>query len=757
MLSEDVDTLMFGSGMTLCKWSPQGTLKSKVPTHVNVYHARTTKSSSGLDRQGMILVALMSGGDYVPEGIPGCGPKTACEAARAGFGADLCRIRRTDTAGIAQWKSRLEHELRTNECKFFRAKHKALIIPENFPRLDILAYYTHPCVSSEAQIERLKAQIKWDQDFDLPALRTFTGDAFDWICIGGAKKFVRNLAPALLVRQLCQRAQTARDGGEDTHGVALQERRLVEHIISSRTHITTDNTKELRIGFIPLKLVDIDLDKEDPDPDDPLDLDGSEDEDDGVDGVLHGTQLNGTQEPSSPRKKRALSTYDPSKLEKTWVMETYVKVGVPLMAEDYAETFRNAKKYEAAKAYRKQAVQGSKGVKASKGTVDLAMPNGALDVFARVTKPGMLPTAKEANRPTSASQPIETSHQAITTVLERSTHMPKFRAPSVIREDNIVKPAPVIIDIASSPEPIRYSTKKRISRRSKSDGYPTLNQNDCNGLSRSKTPRLDYVHDTDNIVGPDEFLELPPSVTTRRRRSPLSRARSSGIDLASLVRPTTPVDGDNASRHSDNSAPRSMTFWNEHDIVTPTKRAAILSANLPATSQNRTKKRPGLESDVEVIDICSSPATPRSSRQMMSNWLASSPRSEVRDTLEGVQMDIAACRALPFALVVQSQSSVLRPALKNSEIPFMDCTSEGPLTTSIEPGPGQSKAAPQSHMKRAKRSDMIRLRDSLDGAWTMNEPIAAHKGRGGATRGGVGTGVRQWRRSQVETLDLTGL
>jgi Holliday junction resolvase YEN1 len=88
VLSEDVDTLMFGSGLTIRNWSPQKT--GTTPTHVSLYDAVETKQGpSALDRHGMILVALMSGGDYVPEGIPGCGPKTACEAAKAGFGEEL--------------------------------------------------------------------------------------------------------------------------------------------------------------------------------------------------------------------------------------------------------------------------------------------------------------------------------------------------------------------------------------------------------------------------------------------------------------------------------------------------------------------------------------------------------------------------------------------------------------------------------------------------------------------------------------------
>lgn len=55
--------------MTYRNWTPEKG-KGKVPTHINFYDAKVTKSGSGMDREGMILVALMSGGDYVPEGIP---------------------------------------------------------------------------------------------------------------------------------------------------------------------------------------------------------------------------------------------------------------------------------------------------------------------------------------------------------------------------------------------------------------------------------------------------------------------------------------------------------------------------------------------------------------------------------------------------------------------------------------------------------------------------------------------------------------
>ena len=78
VLSEDVDTLMFGCTFHLRNWTSEGTRGNKAPTHVDVHRAeQIKKGTSGLDREGMVLVALMSGGDYLPVGIPNCGPKMA--------------------------------------------------------------------------------------------------------------------------------------------------------------------------------------------------------------------------------------------------------------------------------------------------------------------------------------------------------------------------------------------------------------------------------------------------------------------------------------------------------------------------------------------------------------------------------------------------------------------------------------------------------------------------------------------------------
>jgi holliday junction resolvase YEN1 len=378
VLSEDVDTLMFGCGRTLRNWSSEGSRGNHAPTHVTVYDATATKEGkSGLDREGMILVALMSGGDYITEGIPGCGIKVACEAARAGFGKSLCRLSRTDTTGLDKWRENLVHELQINESKHFRIKHKALQIPETFPNKEVLGYYTHPVVSSATKLAKLKEEIKWDGEIDVAGLRVFVAEAFNWTHKTGAKKFIRGLAPALLVSKVRLRVNRQASGFDDTVYTKMNEMGIVREICGRRQHFSTDGIPELRLVYHPANIVGLDLDAEADENEDygrnglaPLGEDEnpqsyrSEDESDGASRTRS----------RSPTKRSALN-YDPTELQKTWVPETIAKVGIPLMVEDYEEALRNPHKLNKPKvASRKAAANGG-------------MPKGALDRYVTIVKP----------------------------------------------------------------------------------------------------------------------------------------------------------------------------------------------------------------------------------------------------------------------------------------------------------------------------------------------------------------------------------
>ncbi|KAK5110546.1 hypothetical protein LTR62_005738 [Meristemomyces frigidus] len=403
VMSEDVDTLMFGSGITLRNWTSENSTKS--PTHVSVYREEETRERSrGVDRQGMILVALMSGGDYLPEGIPGCGPKVACDAARAGFGSELCRLRRSDAAGLREWKERLQYEIRTNESKHFSRKNGSFTMPEDFPNAEVLGYYTHPCVSTAEKVQRLKDSVKWDLPMDYAALRSFASDAFDWRNLGGAKKFIKNLAPALLVREL------RRIGGEnekqtlDEEAQEEAEKALVKAIHGKRTHNTTDGELEFRISFVPASLVPIDLSLEDEDDDfmpagGGLDSD-VESESAGPPPSTAASVVDDDDEggPTSPTKKRRqMKPFDPDQPEKLWILRSLLQVGCPLLVEEYEASLRDPKEFlkqrHQAKAVTAEnnthaAPAKKTGGKKNKVALSSNMPANALMVYAKVSKAG---------------------------------------------------------------------------------------------------------------------------------------------------------------------------------------------------------------------------------------------------------------------------------------------------------------------------------------------------------------------------------
>lgn len=386
VLSEDVDTIMFGCTRTLRNWSAEGSKAAKTPTHVTVYDvAELRQGETGLDREGMVLVAMMSGGDYIPEGVPGCGLKVACQAAKAGFGKRLCRIKRSDPGALREWREDLTRELRTNESKFFRVKHKALTIPDDFPSIEVLRYYTHPVVSQAATVERLRKEFPGKQKIDIASLREFTAQTFDWTFKIGAVKFIRVFAAGLLVQGLMELSR--QDLESDDPAVREEvESKLVNSIKSTRMHCSTDATVELRMSFIPVEVVGVDLDAEEDELASTF----------GRSGLALNSDDEGDDDDEGDANSGPKKVFDPSQPDLAWVPETVAKLGVPLMVEDWEAKQRDKHLGKGKKAPVKRLRK-----KASD------MPVGALDKYVKSSKSTTTATAEEAEIPAvlpSASQ-----------------------------------------------------------------------------------------------------------------------------------------------------------------------------------------------------------------------------------------------------------------------------------------------------------------------------------------------------------------
>jgi Holliday junction resolvase YEN1 len=567
VLSEDVDTLMFGSGVTLRNWTSDSG-SNKTPTHVNVYKAEETLKSSGLDGQGMVLVALMSGGDYVPEGIPGCGPKVACDAARAGFGKELCALRRSDKEGLKTWRDRLQHEIRTNESKFFSRKSKTLVIPDDFPGAEVFGYYTRPCVSSATKVAQLRESLKWDQEIDFPALRSFTGDAFDWRFIGGAKKFIRNLAPAMLVRRL----RLVAEAGEDLEQAAQAkaEAALVNRIHSKRTHNTTDGEVELRISFTPANLVPIDLGIEDEEEDFlPAGQDENDSEPDDGFAILPSetpTEASDAEEaPTSPTKKvRQAKPYDPNADEKLWILKDFLQLGCPLLVEDYEASLRDPR--ETVKSKRKATAangglanihapkpRAPRKTKASK-TDD--MPANALMRHMQVTKATSLPPVSPARKEGGIDADSDDELPAVTA----------FKFPTIRAHSNISrKPS----RDAQPPVPVTQKTREQeIQRTPKKSNKLKRPSHDFS------TPRAGRGRDIMSYFSPTPKAKRTQSQGDLADDGNKDRSAVEVIDLLS----SSPMQD---APRDPSPPPRQTRFEDADDVLLP----------LPSTVTKRRKTR----------------------------------------------------------------------------------------------------------------------------------------------------------------------
>ncbi|KAF3491444.1 uncharacterized protein GIQ15_00961 [Arthroderma uncinatum] len=319
VLSNDVDALMFGSKVTLLNFSKGSAKQSGAATHADLYdtEAKEGDNKVSLDIGGMVLVALLSGGDYSPAGVSFCGPKLAAEIARAGFGEDLLEITRdmltgppdsVTEEGLREWRERLQYELETNESGYFKTKHKAVRIPDDFPNMAILQNCVHPVTSTPKKLNAFRNPDLWSRKIDVGQLRAFVGDYLGWKNLIGAKNFIRKLAPSLLSYELfCRSLAPPRD-------------EILVKISASKSADAFDGLPVLKLEYVPLHVVGLNLELETvpttPQEDEVINLDSSD-----TDGGQKESQIIG--------KKRTLAEYNPALPQTIWVFEALARCGIP--------------------------------------------------------------------------------------------------------------------------------------------------------------------------------------------------------------------------------------------------------------------------------------------------------------------------------------------------------------------------------------------------------------------------------------------
>lgn len=741
VLSEDVDTIMFGCTRSLRNWSAEGSRGAKTPTHVSMYEVDDLLSAeTGLDREGMVLVALMSGGDYIPEGVPGCGPKVACEAAKAGFGKSLCRLKIEDDDQFDEWRRTLRHELRTNESGFFRVRHKALSIPDEFPDRQVLRYYTHPVVSSAITIDRLKAGLNWSRPIDVQGLRYFADETLDWVNKIGAIKLTRVLSPALLVHKLLERHLSDRASYQTAGEMEKEESKLINRIAGIRSHHSTDGIPELRVAHIPTDIVGLDLSQELDEVDEvPFDRQGlGLNSDEEFEAAIDGEGV--------PASSQAVpkSIFDPCAAQMIWLPESLVKLGAPLAVEDWEEKQRT----KATKASTKPKSTSSKGVGKRKPAKAVPAEAGALDKWMQITKGTT--TRQSAKTGGATSQ-----HQAD----DEDVLPPQPPRPTILRPDPTKTAAAFPASSSSSqrtnplPRPINRSKQSRSDGKVSATAEPTAHSNSWAYAGSQHMPRITKPRQ------PAEPILLSSSPV----------CASPALPFPSLKIPLSPLSPSSPSRPSSPPTPEhiiiDLSGLDEDSFVEPATNSPTASTSAPRLLSQSPGKLRGSTKGSSPIRLATIPSkTQRGLKQTRIESFVTGnttrPTADQETNHDRQPKSVQSGVRLGTSITV-SQTAKVKPAVP------MDAAGagfRGFRTTKVTASSwleSDDAFAPKPIVKAASREARKKVmvpRTSVNGFFRVvevsdEEWVAGTKATMASERLTKDDG---WRQSEVSIIDLTG-
>ncbi|KAJ7847621.1 hypothetical protein B0H14DRAFT_2769783 [Mycena olivaceomarginata] len=182
--------------------------------NVTVYSSEKLFINPGisLTRGGILLIALLAGGDY-HKGIPGCGVKTAHAIARGNLGDLLLQKaleNPTPTAAFLEfltvWKTELCVVLSTNPHGHLGRRYQALsaVIAEmpSFPDIDVIFAYVHP-ITSWSENHSPPDNHRWGlAQPNLTGIVRFCQHQFGWDAPAIAAKFSKSLYPGIAIQSL---------------------------------------------------------------------------------------------------------------------------------------------------------------------------------------------------------------------------------------------------------------------------------------------------------------------------------------------------------------------------------------------------------------------------------------------------------------------------------------------------------------------------------------------------------------------------
>lgn len=177
-----------------------------------VYYLASVIEKCGLDSPGMILVAMLAGGDYDTKGVSHIGSKAATRLAQLGYGKTLLDATSgyqahtpATRAKCEEWREEVAVKLETNGIDGLdgtrrRAAADSLRAAVDFPNMKILRLYTDPVVNKNYPA------IEWNREINLVGLVNYYQQTFQWSNQRVINSLRNNLFEAIAVREIRRHA-----------------------------------------------------------------------------------------------------------------------------------------------------------------------------------------------------------------------------------------------------------------------------------------------------------------------------------------------------------------------------------------------------------------------------------------------------------------------------------------------------------------------------------------------------------------------
>jgi Holliday junction resolvase YEN1 len=238
--TDDGDAFMFGAKVLIKEHREgRGNAGKKSDNLVRIYRAEEIERKHRINRQGLVLFALLSRGDYDTKGLPGCGPIAALEAAQfdnGRLGKILCEI-----------PLKQLHCFTESLRDYFQVSGtRAVYVPPGYPRDLHVKNHREPKVSTVEKANNLRGLQKgWYVLIDEAKLRPFLLATFNF----DTKAYLKHILPVQLIKELVQ-----------TTPETLDKNRVFDlQLVHKRGRDHDGECLERQITFDPKKCTELNL------------------------------------------------------------------------------------------------------------------------------------------------------------------------------------------------------------------------------------------------------------------------------------------------------------------------------------------------------------------------------------------------------------------------------------------------------------------------------------------------------------------